>query len=80
VRGDLITVDFIDEFVFEKESGVMTAEEIAAFERQSVEKDKSRDLDGIDDGGEANRIVEEVDDVLARGLTLSESNSLPGDL
>ncbi len=80
VRGDLITVDYIDEFVFEKESGVMTAEEIAAFERQSVEKDKSRDLDGIDDGGEANRIVEEVDDVLARGLTLSESNSLPGDL
>jgi ATP-dependent Clp protease ATP-binding subunit ClpC len=80
VRGDLITVDFAEEFIFEKESDVMTAEEIAAFERQKFEKDKSRDLDGIDDGGEANRIVEEVDEVLARGLTLQESSSLPGDI
>ena len=80
VRGDLVTVDFHDaEFVFEKESGAMTAEEIAAFEARREDKERSRDLDGIDDGGEANRIVEEVGEIVAQSRTLAETGSSPTD-
>jgi ATP-dependent Clp protease ATP-binding subunit ClpA len=80
-RGDLVSVDWRNgDYVFEKEPGVMTADEIAAFEAQQAEREQSRDLDGIDDGGEANRIVEELDEVVAKGRALSETGALPGDL
>lgn len=73
-RGDLVSVDFRDgAFVFEKEDGIMTAEEIAEFEALREERERSRDLDGADDGGEANRIVEEMEEVMAH------SRSLAGD-
>ena len=73
-RGDLVSVDFADgDFVFEKEDGIMTAEEIAEFEALREERERSRDLDGADDGGEANRIVEEMEEVVA------QSRSLVGD-
>lgn len=65
-RGDLVTVEYSDgEFLFEKEAGSMTAAEIAQFEALHEQRERSRDLDGIDDGGEANRIVDEVHDVSA---------------
>ncbi len=81
VRGDLVTVDWVDgEWVFGKESGVMTAEEIAAFEARQAEKERSRDLDGMDDGGEAKRIVEELDEVVAHGHMLGDGSDLPGGL
>lgn len=73
-RGDLVSVGFNrDGFVFEKEHGVMTAEEIEEFDALREERERSRDLEGSDDGGEANRIVEEVDGVVAR------SRSITGD-
>ena len=81
LRGDLLTVDHVDgEYLFEKEGGVMTPEEIAAFEARKAEKEKSRDLDGVDDGGEANRIVEELDEVMARGRSLTHTGAWPGDI
>ena len=71
-RGDLVTVDFEDDgFVFSKEDGIMTAEEIADFEALREERERSRDLEGHDDGGEANRIVEEMEEVVAQSRTLS---------
>lgn len=71
-RGDLVSVGFGDTgFVFEKEHGVMTAAEIEEFEALREERERSRDLEGSDDGGEANRIVEEVDQVVARSRSIS---------
>jgi len=78
-RGDLITVDVVDgEFIFEKEDGSMTSDEIAEFEALREQRERSRDLEGIDDGGEANRIVEEMETVVAHSRTLS--GSYPGDV
>lgn len=72
LRGDLVTVDFAGgEFRFEKEPGGMTAEEIAEFEARRAEREKSRDLDGMDDGGEANTLVEEVEHVIANSQVMS---------
>jgi ATP-dependent Clp protease ATP-binding subunit ClpA len=76
-RGDLVSVGFCEgDFVFEKEHGVMTAEEIEEFEALREERERSRDLEGSDDGGEANRIVEEVDGVIARSRSISADPSL----
>lgn len=70
-RGDLVSVDFRDgTFVFEKEDGIMTADEIAEFEAMREDRERSRNLDGADDGGEANRIVEEMEEVVAHSRTL----------
>jgi ATP-dependent Clp protease ATP-binding subunit ClpA len=77
VRGDLITVMHADgEFVFEKEPGGMTTEEIAEFDALRERHEKSRDLDGLDDGGEAKRIVEEVESVTAKPRTMAETGSV----
>jgi len=66
-RGDLVSVGFANgEFLFEKESDVMTATEIEEFDSLREERERSRDLEGTDDGGEANQIVEQIDDVVAR--------------
>lgn len=71
-RGDLVSVGMHDgEFVFEKEHGVMTASEIEEFEALREERERSRDLDGSDDGGEANQILDQVDDVVARSKTFT---------
>ncbi len=71
-RGDLVSVSFADgEFVFEKEHGVMTATEIDEFDALREERERSRDLDGSDDGGEANQIVEHVEQVVAHSRTLT---------
>jgi ATP-dependent Clp protease ATP-binding subunit ClpC len=71
-RGDLVSVGMHDgDFVFEKEHGVMTASEIEEFEALREERERSRDLDGSDDGGEANQILEQVDDVVARSKTFT---------
>jgi ATP-dependent Clp protease ATP-binding subunit ClpC len=78
VRGDLVTVDHVDGgFVFEKEPGGMSDEEIAEFEALRAAREKSRDLDGIDDGGEANQMVDEVSKVLAHSRSLSGTGSYP---
>lgn len=78
VRGDLVTVDFVDgEFAFEKESGGMTSEELAEFDALRARRERSRDLDGVDDGGEANRIVDEVEQVTAHSKTLVETGRIP---
>jgi len=78
VRGDLITVAHRDGgFVFEKEAGAMTPDEIAQFDAMREEREKSRDLEGNDDGGEANRIQETVDTVVAGSRSLVETGSLP---
>ncbi len=70
-RGDLVTVDFVEgEFRFEKEAGSMTAAEIAEFEALREERERARDLEGSDDGGEANRITEEVEEVVAHSRSL----------
>jgi len=71
-RGDLVSVGFADgEFVFEKEPGVMTAVEIEEFDALREERERSRDLDGTDDGGEANQIVDEVEQVVAHSRKLT---------
>jgi ATP-dependent Clp protease ATP-binding subunit ClpA len=71
-RGDLVSVGFADgEFVFEKEPGVMTAVEIEEFDALREERERSRDLDGSDDGGEANQIVDEVEQVVAHSRKLT---------
>lgn len=71
-RGDLVSVGYADgEFVFEKEHGVMTASEIEEFEALREARQRSRDLEGSDDGGEANQIVEHVDDVVARSKSFT---------
>ena len=71
-RGDLVSVDFVGgEFVFTKEDGIMTADEIAQFEAMREERERARDLEGNDDGGEANRIVEEMQEVVAQSRTMS---------
>lgn len=78
VRGDLITVAYRDgSFAFEKEPGAMTPEEIAQFDAMREERDKSRDLEGNDDGGEANRIQETVDTVVAGSKSLMETGTIP---
>jgi ATP-dependent Clp protease ATP-binding subunit ClpA len=70
-RGDLVSVGFVNgEFVFEKEHGVMTAAEIDEFETLREERERSRDLEGSDDGGEANQIVEQIEQVVAHSRTL----------
>jgi ATP-dependent Clp protease ATP-binding subunit ClpA len=76
-RGDLVSVAFENgEFVFEKEAGSMTPAEIAEFEALQQQRERSRDLDGIDDGGEANRIVEEVAEVSADSGKFLHSGAL----
>jgi len=71
-RGDLVSVDFVDGgFVFTKEDGIMTADEISEFEALREERERSRDLEGNDDGGEANRIVEEMEEVVAQSKTFT---------
>lgn len=76
-RGDLVSVDFQNgAFVFTKEDGIMTAEEIAEFEMLREERERSRDLEGNDDGGEANRIVEEMEEVVAQSKTFTGDGGL----
>ncbi len=78
VRGDLVTVTVEDgKFHFEKEPGAMTPAEIAEFDAMREERDRVRDLDGMDDGGEANRIVEEMEDLTAQSRSLADTGSVP---
>jgi ATP-dependent Clp protease ATP-binding subunit ClpC len=78
VRGDLVTVDYESkDFVFEKEPGGMSDAEIADFEALRVQKEKSRDLEGADDGGEANQVVEQVTTVMAHARALADTGGPP---
>ena len=80
VRGDLITVSIADDgFSFEKEPGGMSPDEIAEFERMREEREKTRDLEGSDDGGEAAKITEQVEQVVAKSKSLVEKGTSDRD-
>jgi len=76
VRGDLITVALDSgSFVFEKEPGGMNSEEIARFEQLREDKEKARDLEGSDDGGEAAQIAPEIDQIVAHSKSLMQTGA-----
>jgi hypothetical protein len=75
-KGDLITVDVnVDgdqtELVFHKESGVTSWEELESLGPFSDEHWAKEDLGVKDDGGEKQKIVEEITQVVATARTMS---------
>ena len=58
----------------------MTPEEIAEFEALREQRERSRDLEGIDDGGEANRIREEIQQVASGPASTLETGGNLSDL
>jgi ATP-dependent Clp protease ATP-binding subunit ClpC len=73
-KGDLITVDVSDdEFVFRKETGVTSWEELESLGPFPDSRWAKEDLGVKDDGGEKKQIVEEIGQVLANAGAFSSS-------
>jgi len=71
-KGDLITVDVAEEgFLFLKETGVTSWEELESLGPFPESKWAKEDLGVKDDGGEKKQIVEESEPVMAQAGTLS---------
>ncbi len=73
-KGDLITVDVQDrEFVFRKETGVTSWEELESLGPFPEDRWAKEDLGVKDDGGEKKEIVEEITQVVANAGAFSGS-------